>query len=147
MKSILVALDGSPGQKAVLDTAVTLGGKLGAKLILFHAVAIPVHLPQQALAVPPTDVGGLLSDTARAQLEELARGTPPGLVERIQVEIGTAWRAVCDTAKDDAVDLVVIGSHGYGGIDRLLGTTAAKIVDHAACSVYVVRTGVTSPAE
>ncbi|MCU1281826.1 MAG: hypothetical protein JWM53_5372, partial [bacterium] len=28
----------------------------------------------------------------------------------------------------------------YGGLDRLLGTTAAKIVDHAPCSVYVVRT-------
>jgi nucleotide-binding universal stress UspA family protein len=48
---------------------------------------------------------------------------------------------VCETAKADGVDLVVIGSHGYGGIDRLLGTTAAKIVDHAPCSVYVVRTG------
>ena len=110
----------------------------GGKLILFHAVAIPLHLPQQALAVPPTDVGGLLSDMARTQLEELAQ-TRADLVERLQVEIGTAWRAVCETAKADGVDLVVIGSHSYGGIDRLLGTTAAKIVDHAPCSVYVVR--------
>jgi len=139
MKRILVGLDGSPAQTAVLDAAVTLAGALGAKLILFHAVAIPVHLPPQALAVPPTDVGGLLSDMARLQLEELAQAHAE-LVERIQVEIGTAWRAVCDTAKADAVDLVIIGSHSYGGIDRLLGTTAAKIVDHAPCSVYVVRT-------
>jgi universal stress protein F len=140
MKRILVALDGSTGQGAVLDAAVTFGSKLGAKLILFHAVAIPLHLPPHALAVPPADVGGLLSDTARTQLEELARQTPAGLVERIQVEVGTAWRAVCETAKSDDVDLVVIGSHSYGGIDRLLGTTAAKIVDHSPCSVYVVRT-------
>jgi universal stress protein F len=34
---------------------------------------------------------------------------------------------------------VVIGSHGYGGLDRVLGTTAAKIVNHASCSVLVVR--------
>lgn len=139
MRRILVCLDGSPAQAAVLDAAAAVGGALGAKLILFHAVAIPVHLPPQALAVPPTDVGGLLSDMARTQLEELAQ-TRAELVERIQVEIGTAWRAVCDTAKADDVDLVVIGSHSYGGIDRLLGTTAAKIVDHAPCSVYVVRT-------
>ncbi|MCU1277678.1 MAG: Universal stress protein family protein [bacterium] len=139
MKRILVCLDGSPAQVAVLDTAATVAGALGAKLILFHAVAIPVHLPQQALALPPTDVGGLLSDMARTQLEELAAARPQ-LVERVQVEIGTAWRAVCETAKADAVDLVVIGSHSYGGLDRLLGTTAAKIVDHAPCSVYVVRT-------
>ena len=139
MKRILVCLDGSPAQTAVLDAAAAVGAALGARLILFHAVAIPVHLPQQALAVPPTDVGGLLSDMARTQLEELAQ-TRAELVERIQVEIGTAWRAVCDTAKADDVELVVIGSHSYGGIDRLLGTTAAKIVDHAPCSVYVVRT-------
>jgi nucleotide-binding universal stress UspA family protein len=140
MKRILVCLDGSPAQTAVLDVAAQLATAVGAKLILFHAVAIPIHLPQQALALPPTDVGGLLSDMARTQLEELAQARVD-LVERIQVEIGTAWRAVCDTAKADGVDLVVIGSHSYGGIDRLLGTTAAKIVDHAPCSVYVVRTG------
>jgi nucleotide-binding universal stress UspA family protein len=140
MKRVLVCLDGSPAQTAVLDAAATLAEALGAKLILFHAVAIPVQLPQQALAVPPTDVGGLLSDMARTQLEELAQPRAE-LVDRIQVELGTAWRAVCETAKADGVDLVVIGSHGYGGIDRLLGTTAAKIVDHAPCSVYVVRTG------
>ncbi|HEY2747064.1 MAG TPA: universal stress protein [Polyangia bacterium] len=139
MKRILVGLDGSPAQLAVLDVAAQLATAFGAELILFHAVAIPVHLPQQALAVPPTDVGGLLSDMARTQLEELAQARAE-LVERLQVEIGTAWRAVCDTAKADSVDLVVIGSHSYGGIDRLLGTTAAKIVDHAPCSVYVVRT-------
>ena len=138
MKRILVGLDGSPAQAAVLEVATELASRFGAKLILFHAVAIPVHLPQQALAVPPTDVGGLLSDMARTQLEELAQAHAD-VVERLQVEIGTAWRAVCDTAKADAVDLVVIGSHSYGGIDRLLGTTAAKIVDHAPCSVYVVR--------
>jgi universal stress protein F len=138
MKRILVGLDGSPAQVAVLDAAAQIATAVGAKLILFHAVAIPLHLPQQALAVPPSDVGGLLSDMARTQLEELAQPRAD-IVERLQVEIGTAWRAVCETAKADAVDLVVIGSHGYGGIDRLLGTTAAKIVDHAPCSVYVVR--------
>lgn len=140
MKRILVCLDGSPAQLAVLDAAAALAGALGAKLTLFHAVAVPIQLPQQALALPPTDVGGLLSDMARTQLEELAQARVE-LVERIQVELGTAWRAVCDAAKDDAVDLVVIGSHSYGGLDRLLGTTASKIVDHAPCSVYVVRTG------
>jgi nucleotide-binding universal stress UspA family protein len=138
MKRILVGLDGSPAQVAVLEAAAQIATAVGAKLILFHAVAIPLHLPQQALAVPPSDVGGLLSDMARTQLEELAQPRAD-IVERLQVEIGTAWRAVCETAKADAVDLVVIGSHGYGGIDRLLGTTAAKIVDHAPCSVYVVR--------
>ena len=35
--------------------------------------------------------------------------------------------------------LVIIGSHGYGGIDHLLGTTAARIVNHADRPVLVFR--------
>ena len=35
--------------------------------------------------------------------------------------------------------MIVIGSHGYGGLDRILGTTAARVVNHALCSVFVVR--------
>jgi len=33
----------------------------------------------------------------------------------------------------------VIGSHGYGGLDRLLGTTAARVVNHADRNVLIVR--------
>jgi nucleotide-binding universal stress UspA family protein len=46
---------------------------------------------------------------------------------------------VCGAAKALDADLIVVGSHGYGTVDRLLGTTAAKIVNHAECSVLVVR--------
>jgi nucleotide-binding universal stress UspA family protein len=42
-------------------------------------------------------------------------------------------------ARSVEADLIVIGSHGYAGFDRLLGTTAAKVVNHAHCSVLVVR--------
>jgi universal stress protein F len=139
MKRILIALDGSARQREVLDAGVTLAQKTGAKLILFHAVSLPVPLPPRALAVPPDQLGALMSEEFRKQLDDLARSLPAGLVERVQVEIGVPWRGVCEWARNDKVDLVVVGSHGYGGLDRLLGTTAAKIVDHAPCSVYVVR--------
>ena len=39
----------------------------------------------------------------------------------------------------ETFDLIVIGSHGYGAIDRVLGTTAAKVVNHADRTVLVVR--------
>jgi nucleotide-binding universal stress UspA family protein len=55
------------------------------------------------------------------------------------VVVGAPWEAVCNAARTTAVDVIVIGSHGYSGLDRLLGTTAARIVNHAPCSVLVVR--------
>jgi nucleotide-binding universal stress UspA family protein len=42
-------------------------------------------------------------------------------------------------ARAIGADLIVIGSHGYGGLDRVLGTTAARVVNHADRSVLVVR--------
>ncbi len=139
MQRILVALDGSPNERNVLAAGVALAQKVGGKLVLFHAVSLPVPLPPSALAVPPDDVGIMLADEARAHLAELVRDVPPELIGRVQVEIGVPWRAVCDAAEADKAELIVVGSHGYGGVDRLIGTTAAKIVNHADCSVLVAR--------
>jgi universal stress protein F len=139
MNRILVGLDGSESERYVLDTAVSLASRLGGRLILFRAVSLPIGLPAQALALSPDNIGGMLATSAREHLETLAKSLPAELVERVQVEMGVPWRAVCDTAEADNADLIIIGSHGYGGLDRLVGTTAGKIVNHASCSVLVAR--------
>ena len=139
MKRILVGLDGSPSQKKVLEEAAQLAHKLAAELVLFRSIAIPVELPPRALAATPDQVGDILLSTARDDLDRLARELPPKMVHHVRVELGTPWRAILDAAKAEQVDLVVIGSHGYGGLDRLLGTTAAKVVNHADRTVMVVR--------
>jgi universal stress protein F len=64
---------------------------------------------------------------------------PKDLFGSAEVAVGVPWQAVCETARKLEADLVVIGSHGYSGFDRVLGTTAAKVVNHAHCSVLVVR--------
>jgi nucleotide-binding universal stress UspA family protein len=140
VKRILVGLDGSPHERPVLDAAVKLAAALGGKLVLFHAVNLPATLPARALTVTPDEVAAMLARDAELHLQKLATGVSGGVVERVQVETGVPWRAVCETAREDEADFVVVGSHGYGGIDHLIGTTAAKIVNHAHCSVLVVRT-------
>jgi nucleotide-binding universal stress UspA family protein len=143
MKRILVGLDGSPNERNVLDIAVKLSSQLGGKLVLFRAVSLPIGLPSNALALPPDNIGLMLADTAKQHLDQVARTLPSDIIDRVQVEIGVPWRAVCDTAEADQCDLIVVGSHGYSGIDRLIGTTAAKIVNHAPCSVLIARPGLT----
>lgn len=139
MKRILVGLDGSATERHVLDEAVTLAKKLEGKLVLFRAVSLPIGMPDDALTMPPDDLGSLLVTTAGEHLQALASKLPAAVVERVQVELGVPWRAVCDVALADECDLIVVGSHSYGGIDRLIGTTAGKIVNHAHCSVLVAR--------
>jgi nucleotide-binding universal stress UspA family protein len=139
MDKILVGLDASPRAKDVLDTAVNLAKKTGGRLVLFRAVGIPLGLPPEAYALSPDSLENMLEQEARRYLEGLAAQVPEGLVETVHVHAGTPWRSICATAQEFGVDLIVIGSHGYQGLDRLVGTTASKVVNHAECSVLVVR--------
>jgi nucleotide-binding universal stress UspA family protein len=140
MDRILVALDGSKRAPAVLAAAVVLARRIGGKLHLFRGVGLPVELPHELLTTPPDQLGDELRRRALRDLDQLAREVPPELLDGISVRVGMPWQAVCEGADAHHADLIVIGSHGYGGLDRLLGTTAAKIVNHARCSVLVVKT-------
>jgi nucleotide-binding universal stress UspA family protein len=142
MRRILVGLDGSPRAPLVLAAAAKLAELAGAKLVLFRAVGLPPELPPDMLAMPPLDLEGVLRVNARAALDDLAKGLAPGLVERTSVEVGIAWDAIVRAARTLEVDLIAIGSHGYGGLDRLLGTTAAKVVNHADCNVFIIRNAI-----
>ncbi|NUP13468.1 MAG: universal stress protein [Polyangiaceae bacterium] len=140
MKTILVAIDGSEREQGVLDAAVALARSSGAKLLLFRSVGLPHGLPAPALTMTPDEVGRFLEDEARRALEARASELGVDLVAGICVVIGTAWQSILRAATQADAELIVIGSHGYSGIDHLLGTTAAKVVNHADRSVLVVRT-------
>lgn len=139
MKRIFVALDGSPRAKIVLAAAVRLAEACGAKLILFRGVGLPIDVPVEALAVAGAELEDVLRNRAHAELEQVA-STVSVPIERIVVALGTAWDSIVRTAGEVDADLIVVGSHGYTGVDRLLGTTAAKVVNHADRNVLVVRT-------
>ena len=137
--NLLVALDASPRAAHVLETAVSLAKGMGARLVLFRAVGVPTEVPPEAYGVTPDALAALLQQKARADLETRARGVPADLLAGIEVVLGTPWRSITEAAHARGCQTIVLGSHGYGAIDHLLGTTAAKVVNHAACSVFVVR--------
>lgn len=139
MKRILVGLDGSARSQSILKAAVDVARRFDAKVVLFRGVGIPTGIPDDVWQLDPNTLGDVLRERAHTYLEECARRVPPELLDGTRVAIGTPWQSVCGAAADEHVDLIVIGSHGYGGIDRLLGTTAAKIVNHAQTSVLVIR--------
>ena len=87
----------------------------------------------------PDEVTKILERRAQVATEEAARDVPQDLVEKLHIAIGTPWQAICRAAVEDDVDLIVVGSHGYDTLDKVLGTTCAKIVNHADRAVLVVR--------
>ena len=139
MDRILVGLDASARAARVLETAVELARRTGGKLILFRAVGVPHEIPVEAYSMTPANLAELLEREAMQYLDQVAKTLPPGMLADKIVHVGTPWQGVCGAADQHKADMIVIGSHGYSGLDRLLGTTAAKVVNHAKQSVLVVR--------
>lgn len=139
MNTLLVALDGSTRAQAVLEAGVAQARSTGARLVLFRAVGIPVDLPSAAMGMSPAEVLRMLEERARAEITHLAQNFVAGVPYEIRVDPGNSWQAICQAAQAVDAALIIIGSHGYGGLDRVLGTTAARVVNHADRSVLVVR--------
>ena len=137
MKKILVCLDGSERERGVLDAAIALAGKTSARLVLFRSVGIQAELPKEAYSMSVDAIPGLLAKRAEGALESLQQSVPAEQRGGVRVVVGTPRRSIEQAATDEDVDLIVVGAHGYQGLDRMLGTTAAKVVNHADRSVLV----------
>jgi nucleotide-binding universal stress UspA family protein len=138
-KTILVALDGSTRAPNVLARAIAMAHEEGTQLVLMRAIGLPADVPQDLWKTTDRPLLDVLEERAKTYLKECALEIPPPSRGAIRVVVGSPWHSICETARGLHADLVVLGSHGYSGIDRLLGTTAAKVVDHSPCSVLVVR--------
>lgn len=141
VRHILVGLDGSPREDRVLDAAHDLALRYDARLTLLRAVGLPPEVPPEAWQTPQLSLKEFLEARAREGLARLVRNLPESGRSRctLDVVVASPWQALCTGAQALEAQLIVIGSHGYGGLDRVLGTTAARVVNHALCSVLVVR--------
>jgi nucleotide-binding universal stress UspA family protein len=127
LRKIGVAYDGSPQSDEAVALARTLAADRQAKLSAFHAVRAPVHVRD------PGDVGGEIDEDvakAREQIEKL------GGVEA-HAEYGETLEELVRYGR--SVDLLVLGSHEYSPVDRLLAqSTAQRLADEAPCPLLVL---------
>ena len=136
---ILVAVDGSPRAPKVLEHAKAIAERFGAKLCLCRAVNIPLGLPPDAWTLSGDELVAALIDAATEELRQLAAALPEAVRGDIICKLGRPGQVIDEAADAWKADLVVIGSHGYGPLERVLGTTAARVVNHAKRPTLVVR--------
>jgi len=139
MKRILVALDTSPRAAEILAAAVDLARQTGGSLVLYRAVSLPAEMPAFAYSQAPADIEKLLLEHAEDGIAAMEATLPPELRGGRRTSLAVPWQGICEAAGQEHADLIIVGSHGYRGLDRLLGTTAAKVVNHANVSVLVVK--------
>lgn len=139
IERIVVGLDDSPRAPDVLRAALTIASRHEAKLCILRAVGLSSRIPEELLSVRPDEVPQALQRIERQRLEELVEDAKPSMPVELFVEVGRAADVICQFASQHRASLVIVGSHGYRGLDRLLGTTAERVANTAPCSVLVVR--------
>lgn len=132
-KKIIVALALDHG---ISETALAKAKLLldeGGEIIALHVYEAPSGM---AGAYISADDIRRARNTAQQRLEERVRDVPEARAELIT---GHSGRVIADYAKEHAADCIIMGSHKPELADYLLGSTAARVVRHAHCSVIVLR--------
>jgi nucleotide-binding universal stress UspA family protein len=133
-RHILVAVafdqDHKPGKSLVAARLLADGD---ARVTLVHVMA---EVPGYALSYMPEGYEEELQRAALAELAALSQDLPNSAAVLLH---GHAGNQILEWAAQNEVDCIVLDSHRPGLRDYLLGSTAARIVRHAPCTVMVLR--------
>ena len=142
-KHILIPVDGSPTAHKAVEKAAGLARAFGSQATVIYVI-------------DPYPFTGLGSDFAYGQAEYLgaaakeaeqaiaaARATLSAAGVTVQsqvVEAHATWRGITETASACGADLIVMGSHGRRGLEKLvLGSVTQRVLSHATQPVFIVR--------
>lgn len=136
--TILVPTDGSAGCERVIDHAEELARLHDARVVALYVVDATSYtgLPMEASWEGVRDV---LDGTGKAALEQVERRLGDDIELETVTEEGRPSREIVRFARERGVDCIVMGTHGRGGIDRLiLGSVAERVVRTAPVPVVTV---------
>lgn len=135
---ILVPTDGSEYAKKAQKHALFLAKVSGAEI-----VAVSVTENNFVNGLPLDDevyqLNQILNERSEENLKEFDKLNEDDLKITHVVREGSPAKVILDVAKEEAVDLIVMGSSGKSGFDRfIMGSVADKVVNSAKCAVLVV---------
>ncbi len=138
IQRVLIAVDGSEMSTRAVGVGVTLASALGAQVAMVHAVNVTGAVAVEG-GPPAAEMRQILLDDGKGILAQAAKDAPGVAVVHQFLREGAPGAEVCASAREWGADLIVIGTHGRGGLSRLLmGSTAEAVVRHAPCPVLVV---------
>lgn len=147
IKNLLVPLDGSANAEQALPHAEELARAFGARITLLR---VGNAMAPEALGLPELSMAfaselqlhqAKVENDLMSYLEHLAAPLrEKGLDVSSEVRTGDAPAAIVELADSEHVDLVVMTSHGRGGLARwFYGSVAERVMGNVSCSLLVVR--------
>jgi universal stress protein A len=149
---ILVPTDFSAPSNAALALAKTMATTSGASLHLIHVFEDPfaaVAYTSDVYALPPAGIRESWLKGAQDLLDRQLTPDEQSFFRSTQVVVvGSPARDIVHHAAANNIDLIVMGTHGRGGVHHLLmGSIAERVVRAAPCPVLTVRDTGTLPCE
>jgi nucleotide-binding universal stress UspA family protein len=142
-KNMLLATDFSPASKKALEYAASLARRYGSSLYLTHVITVDSY----PLASPEYAVSSLqnMHDRARQGFRDLLKsGELIELPYKVLIQEGSFWPSIEEAIKSYKIDLLVVGTHGAGAVEKvLIGSGAEEIFRQAKVPVLTVGPSVT----
>ena len=136
---VLVPIDFSEISDTVLRFGVELTAAEGTTVLLHVLEPLPLHFESAFGGFVNTEGLERIRENARQLIEE-AKAKFPGRSFTTEMREGKPAALILDAAAGLQVDLIVMGTHGRGGIEDLfLGSVAARVVRKARCPVMTIR--------
>jgi nucleotide-binding universal stress UspA family protein len=141
---LMIGVDDSPHSLAAADYVRERTWPAGSEAIVVSVVRPAVAIYTEVYVPATHEFEGVMEDRLRHHEELVARTAKAlrdsGLAATTRVVQGDPREVLVDLARQEGVQLLVVGSHGRTGLSKLLmGSVAAHVVGHAPCNVLVVR--------
>ncbi|NDD31062.1 MAG: universal stress protein [Proteobacteria bacterium] len=138
IRNILVPTDLSEACDKALDYASQLATVFNATLHLLHVIEMPVVADPMPGSLMWPYPSAAVVDEARRCLEDLQKRV--SVPSTVSVERGVASESILAYAKENAIDLIVMATHGRRGFARMLvGSTTETVLRRAPCPVISIR--------
>ncbi len=143
VNKILCAVDFSEFSPEVADAAITMAKAFDAEVVVMYAA--PSLAQYVGFHVPPTSIESFVGEIvsgAEKSMDAFLNERFEGVNARGLVATGYAAEEILRVAEEEAVDLVVMGTHGRKGLDLILfGSVAEKVVKSCSRPVLTIRPG------
>lgn len=152
MKKILIALDYDPSAQQIAETGFAFAKSMNGQVILLHVTSDSVYY--SSLDYSPilgydsfSNLGMIQSNTveelhkaAHNYLETTRQHLGDDTIETV-VKDGDFGDVILSTANEMNVDLIIMGSHGRRGLDKILmGSVAEKVLRHTNIPLFIIPT-------
>ena len=138
IKRVLVPTDFSDTARRALTYGISFAREFGAELLLVHVVEnLTVGYASDLFPVPMAEVFEEISGYAKSELAKLAaEAREKGVTVREIVVQGKPSAEIVRIAAEEQTDIIVLGTHGKGMLDKaLFGSTAERVIRRAPCPV------------